>query len=174
MLAETGEATFFVIQLQEETEAAPRELSEVKDRAIADYKLEQAILAAKNAATDAQASDNAFDSATSGTMKRSGAGLDHPAANLIAAKAFEIDEGDTAIIETGEEAILLITDKSIAAPQGDVDALAQQLTNSAHARCNLVRPKAPSPFSCQTTLILSSIVRLSAYYWCRRVISQMK
>jgi len=130
VLAETGEATFFVIQLQEETEAAPRELSEVKDRAIADYKLEQAILAAKNAATDAQASDNAFDSATSGTMKRSGAGLDHPAANLIAAKAFEINDGETAIIETGEEAILLITDKSIAAPQEDVDALAQQLTNS--------------------------------------------
>ena len=130
VLAETGEATFFVIQLQEETEAAPRELSEVKDRALADYKLEQAILAAKNAATDAQASDNAFDSATSGTMKRSGAGLDHPAANLIAAKAFEINDGETAIIETGEEAILLITDKSIAAPQEDVDALAQQLTNS--------------------------------------------
>ena len=130
VLAETGEATFFVIQLQEETDAAPRALSDVQDRAIADYKLEQAVASARNDANEAQASATAFDAATTGTMKRSGAGLDHPAANLIAAKAFEIDVGEMAVVETGEEAILLITDEVIAAPQTDVEELAKQLTNS--------------------------------------------
>ena len=130
VLAETGEATFFVIQLQEETDAAPRTLSDVQERAIADYKLEQAVASARNDANEAQASATAFDGATTGTMKRSGAGLDHPAANLIAAKAFEIDAGEMAVVETGEEAILLITDEVIAAPQTDVEELAKQLTNS--------------------------------------------
>ena len=130
VLAETGEATFFVIQLQEETDAAPRTLSDVQERAIADYKLEQAVASARNDANEAQASATAFDGATTGTMKRSGAGLDHPAANLIAAKAFEINAGEMAVVETGEEAILLITDEAIAAPQTDVEELAKQLTNS--------------------------------------------
>ena len=50
VLAETGEATFFVVQLNAETDAASRLLADVEDRAIADYKLEQAIIAKKSGA----------------------------------------------------------------------------------------------------------------------------
>ncbi|MGC6517685.1 MAG: SurA N-terminal domain-containing protein [Candidatus Puniceispirillaceae bacterium] len=130
VLAETGEATFFVVQLVEETEAAPRALADVKDRAISDYKLQKAVIAAKLAADTAQNTELAFSEADEATFKRSGTGLDHPAANLIAAKAFELSAGESAVIETGDAAILIRTEAILPAPQEEVDALADQLTGS--------------------------------------------
>ena len=130
VLAETGEATFFVSQLKSETDAAPRLLSDVKDRAIADYKTEQAIIAAKAAADNANASGTAFANATSATFKRSAVGLDHPAATLIATKAFELATGGTAVVETGDAAILVRTDAVLPADDAAVSALTAQLTNS--------------------------------------------
>ena len=130
VLAETGEATFFVVQLNEETDAAPRLLADVKDRAIADYKLEQAIIAARVAAETAMSDSNAFSNAQPATIKRSGVGLDHPAASLIASEAFNIAAGEMAVVETGDEAVLVLTEDLIPASGEDVKALATQLTNS--------------------------------------------
>lgn len=130
VLAETGEATFFVSQLIAETDAAPRLLSEVKDRAIADYKLAEAVKAANKAAEDALASGNAFDAATVATFKRSAVGLDHPSANLIANQTFALAAGDSAIVETGDAAILVRNDATLPADDETVSTLATQLTRS--------------------------------------------
>ena len=130
VLAETGEATFFVSQLVSETDAAPRLLSEVKDRALADYKLQKAVVAAKQTADDAQRSDSAFAEATSATFKRSAIGLDHPAANLIASQTFDLGAGESGVIETGDAAILIRNDAILPADDETVQELATQLTGS--------------------------------------------
>ena len=130
VLAETGEATFFVSQLVSETDAAPRLLSEVKDRAIADYKLQKAVVAAKQTADDAQRSDSAFAEATTATFKRSAIGLDHPAANLIASQTFTLGAGESGVIETGDAAILIRNDAILPADDETVQELATQLTGS--------------------------------------------
>ena len=106
VLAETGEATFFVVQLNAETDAAPRLLADVKDRAIADYKLAGVSLQ-QVAAETAMSDSNAFSNAQPATIKRSGVGLDHPAASLIASEAFNIAAEEMAVVETGDEAVLV-------------------------------------------------------------------
>jgi len=130
VLAETGEATFFVSQLIAETQAAPRALSDVKERAIAQYKLQKAVLAAKQEADSAQNTDGAFGDATIATFKRSAIGLDHPAANLIANAAFSLPVGESAVVETGESAILVRNDATLPADSETVTGLATQLANS--------------------------------------------
>ena len=130
VLGETGEATFFVMQLLSETEPASRPLAEVKDRVIADYQLETAIKAAKAEADAALASGQIGDAAETATIQRSGIGLDHPAANLMAANAFGIDATEFVIVETGEEALLIQVTEIISAPSEQTEALARQLTSS--------------------------------------------
>ena len=130
VLAETGEATFFVSQLVSETDAAPRLLSDVEERAIADYKTEQAIIASKTAADTANASGDAFNDAIAATFKRSAVGLDHPAATLIATQAFALEEGESGVVETGTAAILVRNDAVLPADDETIATLADQLTNS--------------------------------------------
>ena len=130
VLAETGEATFFVVELVEETDATPRALSDVKQRASDDYRLEQAIIAAKATADTALQASSAFDGIEAVTIKRSGIGLDHPAASLIAREAFALNQGETAVIETGDEAIIIKTTAIEKADASDRDALANQLSAS--------------------------------------------
>ena len=130
VLAETGEATFFVIQLKEETQATPRPLADVKARAIAQYQLEKAIAAAKLAAEEAVRSQSGFDGAEQATFKRSAIGLDHPAATLIASEIFKLAAGEAAVVESGEAAILVRNDAILPADAETIDTLAQQLTNS--------------------------------------------
>ena len=130
VLAETGEATFFVVELVEETEATPRPLSDVKSRVSDDYRLEQAIIAAKATADTALEASSAFDGIDTVTIKRSGIGLDHPAASLIARQAFALNQGETAVIETGDEAIIIKTTAIEKADIGERDALADQLSAS--------------------------------------------
>ena len=130
VLAETGEATFFVAQLKSETDAAPRLLDDVKERAIADYKQEKAVIAAKAAADKASEAGDAFSDATVATFKRSGIGLDHPAANLIATQAFDNAVGESVVIETGDAAIIVRNDAVLLADDETVNGLAEQLTLS--------------------------------------------
>ena len=130
VLAETGEATFFVVELVEETDATPRPLSDVKQRASDDYRLEQAVIAAKAKADAAIITNDAFDGIEAVTMKRSGIGLDHPAASLIARQAFALAQGETAVIETGDEAIMIKTTAIVKADAAERDALAEQLSAS--------------------------------------------
>ena len=130
VLGETGEATFFVMQLLSETEPASRPLAEVKDRVIADYQLETAIKAAKAEADAALALGQIGNNAETATIQRSGIGLDHPAANLMAANAFDINANEFVIVETGEEALLIQVSEVIAAPAEQTEALARQLTSS--------------------------------------------
>lgn len=130
VLAETGEATFFVSQPVAETEPAPRALADVKERAITDFKREKAVLAAVEAATNAMKDSNALADVDSVTVKRSAIGFDHPAAGLITSQAFDIAQGDLAIIETGDEAVLIKTDAILPATADEVNQLAEQLSVS--------------------------------------------
>ena len=130
VLAETGEATFFVVELVTETEATARPLADVTARASDDYRLEQAIIAAKATADKALETSTAFDDATDVETNRSGLGLDHPAARLIANQAFALNEGESAVIETGDEAIIIKTTAINKADTADRDALAEQLSGS--------------------------------------------
>jgi len=105
-------------------------LADVAARASDDYRLEQAIIAAKAQADKALETSTAFDDATNVETNRSGLGLDHPAARLIANQAFALNEGESAVIETGDEAIIIKTTAINKADTADRDALAEQLSAS--------------------------------------------
>ncbi|MGC6530737.1 MAG: peptidyl-prolyl cis-trans isomerase [Candidatus Puniceispirillaceae bacterium] len=128
VLGETGEATFFVVELVSETDATSRPLADVKDRAVADYKLAKAVEAAKREADSSVGDTAAFSTASDATIKRTGAGLDHPAASLIAQKAFELPADGVGIVETGDEAILVRTNEILAADSELVRAQSEQIS----------------------------------------------
>ena len=128
VLGETGEATFFVVELVSETDATSRPLEDVKDRAMTDYKLAKAVEAAKREADSSVGDTAAFSTASDATIKRTGTGLDHPAASLIAQKAFELPADGVGIVETGDEAILVRTNEILAADSDAVNAQAEQIS----------------------------------------------
>ena len=68
---------------------------------------------------------NAFSNAQPATIKRSGVGLDHPATSLIASEAFNIAAGEMAVVETGDEAVLVLTEDLIPASGEDVKSSLQ-------------------------------------------------
>ena len=122
VLQEAGEDMFFMVDVTTETDARPRTLDEVKQRAIDDWKLVQAIKAARASADAAIANPVSFDSIeTSAKFRRNGLGLDHEAARLIANTAFGQASGAMGIVETGTEAIAVMTSDIIEAEQSEID-----------------------------------------------------
>lgn len=126
LVEEGGADTFFVARVDREEAARSRPLNEVKDRVLAAMKLERAINSARTkAATIVVAENPAATAKASGitfsddvTLRRDGVGFDHEAARLIAARAFEINTGDTSFIETGSEAVLIMV-KSVEPARDD-------------------------------------------------------
>ena len=122
VLQEASADIFFMVDVTTETEARPRPLDEVKQRAIQDWKLVQAIKSARAAADAAIADPASFDSVTASTkFRRNGLGLDHEAARLIANTAFAQANGDFGVVETGTEAIAVMTSEIIEAEQSEID-----------------------------------------------------
>ena len=122
VLQEASADIFFMVDVTTETEARPRPLDEVKQRAIQDWKLVQAIKSARAAADAAIADPASFDSVTASTkFRRNGLGLDHEAARLIANTAFVQANGDFGVVETGTEAIAVMTSEIIEAEQSEID-----------------------------------------------------
>lgn len=126
---ESVDDSFFVIQPTNETPSRTRPLDEVKARAIADWKTEQALMAAITSATEAMArGDDGFaNSVITEPFRRSGAGLDHSAASLIAAAAFGQKKGDIQLIETGTEVLVLRTDEIMPADDKETEDFALRL-----------------------------------------------
>ena len=121
---------FFVVEVTAETEPRTRDLTEVRTMAISDWKLVEAIKAAREKATALSADESAFAaSAESTAFRRTGTGLDHEAARLIASAAFGQDIGENQIVETGREAIAVRTESITPAEDAELTETAQLLRN---------------------------------------------
>jgi peptidyl-prolyl cis-trans isomerase D len=121
---------FFVVEVTAETEPRTRDLTEVRTRAIGDWKLVEAIKAAREKATALSTDETAFAaSAETTAFRRTGTGLDHEAARLIASAAFGQDIGENQIVETGSEAIAVRTERITPAEDSELTETAQLLRN---------------------------------------------
>ena len=81
-------------------------------------------------ATEASADSAAFDVADETTaFRRTGTGLDHEAARLIATAAFSQPVGESRVVESGAEAIAVRTETIIAAQGNELAETAQLLRN---------------------------------------------
>jgi peptidyl-prolyl cis-trans isomerase D len=122
VLQEASEDVFFMVDVTTETDARSRTLDEVKHRAIKDWKLVQAIKAARASADAAITNPASFDNVEpSAKFRRNGLGLDHEAARLIANTAFMQANGASGVVETGTEAIAVMTSDIIEAEQSEID-----------------------------------------------------
>lgn len=130
VIQEGADDMFFVVEVTGETDPRERDLSEVRNRAIADWKRVEAIRIARETATEVSADETTFAAAAETTaFRRTGTGLDHEAARLIATAAFSQDIGESRVVESGTEAIAVRTE-SITAAQGDeLTETAQLLRN---------------------------------------------
>ena len=127
VIQEGGDDMFFAVRVNSQTPQTERSLSGVKSRAIADWKLVQAIKKA-NASAAAAAKDNGDNGTISEPFRRNGLGLDHQAAGLIANKAFLQATGASSIVETGSEAIVVKTIEIIAAKDAEIDETTKIVT----------------------------------------------
>ena len=117
IVEESGNENFFVVRVDREEAARPRELDEVRGRVIDSMKLESAITEARekaaaiSAAPDpaAAASDAGYPFSNGVSLRRDGVGLDHASARLIASRAFELGIGEVGYVETGDETIVVAT-----------------------------------------------------------------
>ena len=130
-VVESLDDSFFVIQPTEQTPSRARTLDEVRSRAVEDWTTEKAFKAALTLATQALASgDDAFSNSTlTEPFRRSGAGLDHSAAGLIASAAFSGEQGETQLVETGGDILIIRTEQIMPAEKAEIDELAARLTD---------------------------------------------
>jgi len=114
VIQEGADDMFFIVEVTGETDPRGRDLAEVRNRAVTDWKLVEAIKAAraKAVAIGAETLDSAD---ATDAFRRTGTGLDHEAARLIATAAFGQKLGETRVVETGTEAIAVRTETGIPA-----------------------------------------------------------
>jgi peptidyl-prolyl cis-trans isomerase D len=130
VIQEGANDMFFVVEVTGETDPRERDLAEVRNRAIADWKLVEAIKVAREKATTLSADGSAFDAADETTaFRRTGTGLDHEAARLIATAAFSQAIGESRVVESGSEAIAVRTETVTAAEESELTETAQLLRN---------------------------------------------
>lgn len=130
VIQEGANDMFFVVEVTGETDPRERDLAEVRNRAIADWKLVEAIKVAREKATTLSSDASAFDAADeTTTFRRTGTGLDHEAARLIAAAAFSQAIGESRVVESGSEAIAVRTETVTAAEESELTETAQLLRN---------------------------------------------
>lgn len=122
VIQEGADDTFYLVEVTGEEDSRPRDLNEVRDRATNDWVRGEAIKAAREQAVALAADTKSFDDASqTNGFRRNGIGLDHEAARLIANIVFATQVGETDIVETGNEAIAVMTTSVIDA---DVEELA--------------------------------------------------
>ena len=128
VIQEGADDLFFVVEVTSQTEPRERDLSEVRGRAIADWKLVEAIRVAREAAEALSADPDAFAAAEESTaFRRTGTGLDHEAARLIATATFSQPVGESRVVESGSEAIAVRTESVIPAEGSELTDTAQLL-----------------------------------------------
>ena len=128
VIQEGADDMFFIVEVTGETDPRGRDLAEVRNRAITDWKLVEAIKAARAEAEAVGA--EALDSAdATDAFRRTGTGLDHEAARLIATAAFGQKIGETRVVETGSEAIAVRTETVIPAEAEELADTAKLLAD---------------------------------------------
>ena len=128
VIQEGADDMFFIVEVTGETDPRGRDLAEVRNRAITDWKLVEAIKAARAEAEAVGA--EALDSAdATDAFRRTGTGLDHEAARLIATAAFGQKIGETRVVETSSEAIAVRTETVIPAEAEELAHTAKLLAD---------------------------------------------
>ncbi|XDZ66974.1 peptidyl-prolyl cis-trans isomerase [Alphaproteobacteria bacterium LSUCC0684] len=128
LVEEANADTFFVLRLDREEEKRPRDLAEVRIRAIEAMRLETAIRNAREKAEMISSATDPKEAArkagisleTSTPMRRDGVGFDNADARLIANEAFTLEVDETSYIETGRAAIVIMVE---AVTPADEDAV---------------------------------------------------
>ncbi len=143
---ETVGNSFFVVRPTAEADSRSRSLDEVRDRVIADWTQQRALEAAKAEAEQVMATAETAlaDQAESGLFRRTGSGLDHSAAGLIAEAAFSQPAGATKLVETGDSVIVVRTETVVAAEQAEQAEMSETMQNSLD---RLVRADIASAFA---------------------------
>ena len=120
-VVETVDDSFFVVQPVAEMESRSRSLDEIKSRLQLDWTREQALIAAKAEAEAMMSNADKFldDQPEITSFRRSGSGLDHAAAGLIAQAAFSQAVGQTQLVETGDSVIVVRTESVTPAQQAE-------------------------------------------------------
>ena len=130
VIQEGAEDLFFIVEVTAETDPRERSLDEVRTRAIADWKLVEAIKTARESAEARIAEASTFDDVeTSASFRRNGIGLDHEAARLIATAVFAQDIGEARVVETGTEAIAVRTETITPAEEDELAESANLVAN---------------------------------------------
>ena len=110
VIQEGADDMFFVVEPTSESPPRSRDLTEVRTRAIEDWKRREAIALARAEADAIVNTANAFDEIVpTEDFSRNGIGLDHEAARLIASIVFTQNIGESDVVETGNEAIAAMT-----------------------------------------------------------------
>ncbi|MGC6519459.1 MAG: SurA N-terminal domain-containing protein [Candidatus Puniceispirillaceae bacterium] len=129
-IQEGADDLFFIVEVTAETDPRERGLAEVRERAAADWKQVEAIKAAREAAETLVADTTSFDSAeTTADFRRTGIGLDHEAARLIAAAVFAQNVGEARVVETGTEAIAVRTEAIIPVAEDELSESSDLVAN---------------------------------------------
>ena len=120
-VVETVDDSFFVVHPIAETNSRSRTLFEIYDRLKTDWTREQALTAARAEAEAVIADTDKFltNLPASTFFRRSGSGLDHAAAGLIAQAAFSQAVGQAQLVGTGESIIVVRTDTVTPAQQAE-------------------------------------------------------
>ena len=130
VIQEGADDLFFIVEVTAETDPRERSLDEVRTRAIADWKLVEAIKTARESAEARIAEASTFDDVeTSASFRRNGIGLDHEAARLIATAVFAQDIGEARVVETGTEAIAVRTETITPAEEDELAESANLVAN---------------------------------------------
>jgi peptidyl-prolyl cis-trans isomerase D len=130
VIQEGADDLFFIVEVMAETDPRPRDLDEVRTRAVSDWKQVEAIKTAREAAEARIADAGAFDSTeTTADFRRNGIGLDHEAARLIAAAVFAQNVGEARVVETGAEAIAVRTEAIIPVDEDELSDSAELVAN---------------------------------------------
>ena len=122
--------TYFALRVDSETPQRTRGLDEVREEAIAAWKMETAISRTREQAESIIAANDFADAVknagatliASPPFLQSGSGFDHEESSLIAAASFAIAKGDRTIVESGGTSMIVLKLDEIT--EGDAEALA--------------------------------------------------
>jgi len=128
VIQEGADDMFFIVEVTGETDPRGRDLAEVRNRAVTDWKLVEAIKAAR-AEAEAIVAETLDSADATDAFRRTGTGLDHEAARLIATAAFGQKIGETRVVETGTEAIAVRTETVIPAEAEELADTAKLLAD---------------------------------------------
>ena len=131
VIQEGADDMFFVVEPTGESPPRSRDLSEVRNRAIEDWKRGEAITLARTEAETIVNTPDAFaEIAPTEDFSRNGIGLDHEAARLIASIVFTQNIGESDVVETGNEAIAALTTSVLPAEKTTLESTTKLVANT--------------------------------------------